>query len=340
METVSSSTRIARAPRFEITMAGHNVTAALTPYLLSATYTDYVEGQSDTLEIAVEDTDGRFRTTWYPTQGDALQLKLGYQDTTLLDCGGFEIDEIELEGPPDTVSIRAVSAGVLRPQRTHMGRAYESTTLATIARQVAVRLKLSLVGTIEAIPIRRVTQINESDLTFLHRLAGEYGYAFSVKGTRLVFAKRAELRAAKVVLTLSRSDLARYRLRDKIMGVVHEAQASYHDPKTKRLRHYKLRDTSRAAASADKVKVVTRAESDEQARAQASSALAEANIEATALTLTVEGDPRLMAGVNFTLTDMGKLSGTYHVVMSRHTIGRSDGYTTEIEAKRVGASNA
>lgn len=55
------------------------------------------------------------------------------------------------------------------------------------------------------------------------------------------------------------------------MGVVREAQVSYHDAKTKRLKHYKVQDTDRAgkgSVSEDRLKLNVRVESEEQAKAK------------------------------------------------------------------------
>lgn len=321
-------------PVFHLSMNGRDVTADLTPFLLSVSYTDFVEGEADTLDIRLEDVDGRFRDKWYPTKGQTVDFKFGYEGEPLKAVGAFEIDEIEGEGPPDIVVIRAIAAGVKHTYRTHQGKAYDNTTLAAIAQQVARRLKLKLVGKIEPIKITRVTQIHENDLTFMHRLAGEYGYAFSIKGTKMVFFKRAELRQCKPILVIDRTDLTRYHIRDKIMDVAKSAQVSYHDPKTKRLKHYKVQDTSRATSDYE-VKVNVRAESEAQAKTKAKAALEKANEDATQLELTMFGNPKAVAGINFDLTGMGRFGGTYHVVKSRHDIERSGGYRTEVEAKRI-----
>ncbi|TCP09234.1 hypothetical protein EV683_1294 [Crenobacter luteus] len=321
-------------PVFQIEMAGRQVTADLTPFILRVSYSDYEEDQSDTIDVTVEDTDGRFRGAWYPTMGDRVRLKMGYAGQPLLDCGEFEIDEIELAGPPDTVTIRALAAGVSRPQRTHQGRAYDNTTLAAIAQRVAKRLKLSVVGKIEPIKITRVSQIHENDLTFMRRVAADYGYAFSVKGSQMVFYKLAELHQAKAVTVIRRTDMTRYSYRDKLKGVVKQATVTYLNPKTKRKVSHTVRDT-RMTASSDTLKLNSRVESEEQAKAKAEAAIARQNLEGTVATLQLPGNPKLVAGVNFTMADMGALSGDYHVVMSRHEIERGGGYYTEVEAKRV-----
>lgn len=322
-------------PVFKIKMGGNDVTAVLTPFLESVTYTDYQEGEADTIDIVVDDTDGRFRGPWYPKEGQTLELEFGYAGQPLCKPNVFEIDEIECQGPPDTVTIKAIATGVKHAYRTHQGKAYDNTTLAAIAQKVARRLKLELVGKIEPIQITRVTQIHENDLTFMNRLAGEYGYAFSIKGSKMVFCKRADLQGSKPALTFKRTDLTRYHIRDKIMLVAKTAQVSYHDTKTKRLNHYKVQDTSRATSEYE-IKVNVRAESETQAKVKAEAALERENENATQLEITVFGNPKLVAGINFELADMGKLGGIYHVVKSRHcAVNAPGGYTTEGEAKRV-----
>lgn len=343
MEALTGAAAPVASPAFTLVMNGRDVTADLSPYLVSVRYTDFVEGEADTLDVRLEDVAGKFRSAWYPVKGDTLALHYGYSGKALRSAGSFEIDEIEGEGPPDVVTIRAIAAGVKHPYRTHVGKAYDNTTLAAIAQRIARRLKLRLVGPVESIPIRRVTQIHENDLTFFRRLADEYGYAFSIKGQNLVCVKRSVLRAAPATITLAPGDCSSVRWRDKIMGVVTESTVSYHDAKTKRLQHYKVQDTERAKSgesSADQVKLNRRAESAGQARAQAQAALEAANIEATQMELTLFGDPRLVAGINFNLVGMGRLSGVYHIVRTRHDIERSRGYTTDVEAKRVKPSGA
>ncbi len=326
-------------PIVRLIMAGREVTADLSPYLLSVNYTDFAEGEADTLEIGLEDAEGKFRGAWYPVKGDVMHFHFGYAGAELKYPGAFEIDEISGSGPPDVVTIRAIAAGVNKTYRTNEDKAYENTTLAAIAQRVARRHQLELLGTIEPIPIRRTTQIHEHDLSFLHRLAGEYGYAFKIKDGRMIFHKRAEAHRREPILALARGELVRYSIKDKIMGVVNEARVSYHDAKTKELKHHTAQDVDRTdrpdAASEDVLKLNVRAESGEQARVKAEAALESANIEATQLELTLFGNPRLVAGINFYLEDMGRFGGTYHVVRSAHVIECSGGYRTDISAKRV-----
>lgn len=321
-------------PAFELRMAGKNVTADLSPWVEGITYEDHEEGEADTVEIMLDNSDLRFIDAWYPTKGDTLALKIGYDGQPLLDCGLFEIDKISAGGPPDVVTLHGIAAGIKEPRRTRNAMAYEATSLKGIAEAVAKRAKLKLVGTVEAIPIRRVTQIHESDLEFLRRVADEYGYAFSVKGTQLVFFKRAELVAGASVLTIDRADIRPWSAEDTIMGVVGEAVVSYHDPKTKALKKATAKDPGRAVGG-DTLKVNVRAETPEQAQAKARAASEAANREATQFDGTVYGNPAIVAGINVTLTGFGALSGNYHIHESTHSMGRSEGYKTQFKARKV-----
>lgn len=323
-----------------VEIADRDITADLMPFLISLVYSDKVEGESDSLDISLENTDQRWLNGWYPQKGDRLRCEIRPNDgSPALRPNDFEIDEIRFDGPPDVLTLRGIGAGVSKPQRTKQGRAYEDTTLAAIAQAVAIRLRLQLVGEIEPIRIHRVTQIYENDLAFLKRLAAEYGYAFSVKGSKLVFYKHASLRSASSVLTLSRSDLSRFSGTDKLMDVVSNATVSYHDAKSKRLRHQTVRDTSHKA-SADSAKLNVRAESDEQAAIKAQAQIDAASLDATVLTASTPGNTMLLAGINITLTDLGKLGGVWHVISATHRVDRGGGHDTDIECKRVRLADA
>lgn len=328
-------TAVAKVPHpvFVLSYEQKNITSDITPYVRSVTYTDYLSGQSDELEVELEDADGRWVRHWYPGKGDTLSLKIGYEAAPLLPCGAFEIDEIEFAQPPATVSIRGLATGVKKSVRTRVGRAYENTTLAAIAQRIAKRNKLTLTGKIRDIRIDRVTQYKERDIELLTRLAMEYGHAFKIVGRKLVFTDIADLRSGKSVATLKATDLIAIRLRDKIKDIYRNAKVTYHDPKTKKLVVSEVKDDR--VASGDTLKLSGRSASKATAEAKGRAALDEANQQQTAGSLTLQGNPKLVAGVTFDLADCGKLSGKYLIESARHHLDRGGGYVTELEVKRV-----
>ncbi|HSA05719.1 MAG TPA: hypothetical protein P5556_00910 [Candidatus Gastranaerophilales bacterium] len=82
-------------PVFKIEYENLNITAKISPYVLSVEYTDFEHGQSDEIQIQLEDSNKLWQGSWYPSKGDTLSLQIGYEGSKLLNCGSFEIDEIE-----------------------------------------------------------------------------------------------------------------------------------------------------------------------------------------------------------------------------------------------------
>ena len=328
-------------PDFTLSYENKDITGDIAPYLISFVYTDYLEGQSDELQVEFEDVDGRWLRGWYPEQGDALALSLGDQFTGLVDLGSFEIAEIEYNHPPSTVSLKALSAGITKASRTLKGRAYENTTLAEIVRQVAGRLKLQPDGQVKDIKIKRVTQYQERDIEFLSRLAKEYGHTFKVVGDKLVFADNSTLKEREAVVVLSPEDMTRIRLRDLIKGVPTQVEMRGYDPKTKKTvsatrKTKSLRPKSKRGHTGDTLKIVpNKGESQTQLNARADAALADAQDDQCAGTITLFGNALLVAGQTVRLKNMGKFSGKYLVKQARHEYRSNSGYTTELEIKMI-----
>ena len=318
-----------------------DITADIKPYLMSVSYTDYLGGQSDELQIEVEDVDGRWLRSWYPDQGDSLSLEIGDQFTGMVKMGSFELAEIEYQHPPSVVRLKALATGVTRSNRTLKPKVYRDTTLAKIVRQVAARLKLSVTGTAADIKIDHVTQYQERDVEFLARLAREYGHTFKIVNRTLVFHSNVELAKQEPVTELLPADIKTLRLRDLIKGVPEEAVVTGYDARRKQVRQQRRRNTplragSKRAATTDTLKIVAnRGESDQQLAARADAALNDAKQSQVAGSITLVGHAKLVAGQVVRLKGYGKLSGKYLVKQSRHDIRRTAGYVTTLEVRMV-----
>jgi uncharacterized protein len=335
METLSK-------PTATVVYEGKDITADIFKYMLSLSYTDKVEGESDELEIQLEDTQDLWKGAWYPTKGDTLKVSIGYEGSATVDCGTFEIDEIELSGPPDTVSIRALAAGIKKAVRSKNSKAYEGQTLKQIAEAIASKHGFSVTGTIQNIKFTRITQNQEHDLSFLKRLSAEYGHAFSVRDKQLVFTVIYDLEKGKPVLEIDRTDLLSYSIKDKTSQTYRTAVVKYHNPTNKQVVEYKTTGHENAGGSYepetadDELIIHTKAEDLNQAEAKAKAALWRANSKQQEGNLSMQGNPIVLAGNNIELTGLGILSGKYHIMESRHTLDKSSGYLTDIQVKRVG----
>lgn len=336
-------TRAAPSPQFTLIMAGRDVTRDLAAHVLSIHYTDYLSGQSDELEITLDDADGRFASHWYPTQGDSVRLELGYEGGAMLPCGEFAIDEMELSAPPSVVRIRALATGIERAVRTRHGRGFENTTLDRIAAHIARRQKLELVGHIAPIAIDHVTQYQQRDLEFLTQLAHQWGYAFKITGRKLVFSKLAQLAAQPSAFTLAAHDVASVRITEKVRHVPQRVEVHSHNPRSARVVSHHLStpsaDTPSAATSADTLKLHTRAATAAAASQQAAAALQAVRLQQTALTLVTAGRADAVAGSVLRLDGFGVFAGEYLMSEVRHTLDRASGWTCEISAQRLRRSS-
>jgi phage protein D len=330
--------------RFVLTYQQRNITHNVSQHLLSLSYTDFLTGQADSLEVELEDTEGKWRDQWYPGHGDSLTLSIGWQGEPLRALARFEIDEVELNCPPSTITIHGLATGIKAALRTNEHHAYENTTLDAVAKQIATRQGLELIGSIEPIKLDRLTQ-QESDLLFLRNLAAEYDYAFKVTGNRMVFHAISELAKGAPVATLVLKDLSKVNLRDQIKSVPQAVEVKHKDPAQKQLIAYKIENSetnavpsslSKVTTSGDTKKSRKRSASAEESKAKAKAELAKANRERTTGSWGAMGRPNLVSGNVVTLVAAGKLGGNYLIMSSQHRITRN-GYTVDKSVCRVSA---
>lgn len=321
-----------RKPVFFIEYEQKDITAYISPFVLSVTYTDHEHGKSDEIDIQIEDAH-LWKSSWYPAKGDILTLKIGYEGEPLLPCGSFEIDELEFNGPPDTLNLRGIGTNITKALRQKNTQSYENMTLKQIAQQIAEKHGFTLVGEVKDIRIKRITQKEERDLSFLKRIAEDYGYVFKIVDNRLVFYEVAALESANTVYMIDRKDMISYTLRDKTHELYKACTVSYFDPKTKQL--YTHTEQAEGIVKGDILKLTERCENKQQAIEKAKAALARKNGLQTEGTITVIGTPKLVAGSNIEIIGFYSLNGKYHIQTSRHIIDRFGGYRTEIEVKRV-----
>lgn len=321
---------------------GKDISEEISKFVTSVSYTDNTEGQSDEIEINLEDVDANWRNDWYPDKGAELTLSMGYNGI-FMDCGVFQIDQIKLSGPPDVVSLQALGAGIKGTLRTKTSVAHENKTIKQIADAVAKKNGLTVQGTIAPIVIERVTQNNETDLAFLNRLSTEYGYIFSIRGNKLTFTSIYEIENLAPVVTIDRTDLKSYDILDKTLQTYTSATVKYHNPANKKVSEYKIETRNNAdtvpfkfIVPSDELNVKVKAENNQQAEAKAKAALYRKNSLQQEGTISVQGNPYLVAGNNFSLTGMGKISGVFHIMKATHTVVRGAGWVAVLDIKRVG----
>ncbi|EFR3656907.1 phage protein D [Salmonella enterica] len=331
-------------PAYRLVYNQKDITHDVSVYVTSITYTDKLSGESDEIQVDLEDSEGRWRDAWYPGKGDTLTLYMGCAGENLREFGTFSVDEIELSGPPDSVSLRGLATSVTAALRTKNSRGFENTTLAAIAQRIAGKHHLQLQGQIEPLTLDRVTQYDETDLAFLKRLAGDYGYMVKVTHTHIIFSSLDALREAAPVFTFTRRDISRYSVRDTINRIYKGAKHRSQNSRTKQVVTYQAdggeSTTTVSAAtrghstSADTLTLSGRTGNQGTAARRTRAALNLKNQYQKVATLSMEGNVRLRAGHNVTLTGFGASDGKWLTGSVRHSMTRSGGYIMDVEVVR------
>ncbi len=328
-----------RAPEWVVSIQGVDITTDISAMVRVIEYVDRIDSMSGEVEIEIEDHTKRWQAQWYPALGDQTELQIGYHGEALLMCGDFQIDDVELEGPPDVMRVRCLASYVTAAMRTTNTIGYENQSLEQIAATIAAKYGLELVsapvGDEGEVEFARITQRRETDLEFLKRLAREHDYIFTVRGPQLIFYPRVLLDAAAPAATIMRSDTERFYFRNRTRRIYGGAQVSYFDPDAKQL-ITQLVVAPAAVRSADNLKIVTRVENGTQAFVKANAAMHIHNMTFVEASIDGPGRPELVAGGNVQVAGWGALDGIYQIETARHRIARASGYTTSIAARRVG----
>lgn len=322
-------------PIYELTIAGKNITEDVSPFVSSVEYIDRLEDGSDEVSLVFDDIAGLWHSDWYPQQGDKLTLKIGYAGA-MMDCGLFEIDEIELRGAPDTLTVKALASAVMSEMRTQNSVAYENQTMRQIAQNIATKHGLRLTGDtskLQDITVDRRTQNDETDLSFLANLAKEFGFIFSSRGDQLVFLNPEELENRDPVLLFHRENVSNYSFRDRTSETFQSAEISRRDVRTNQVQKWRI-ETSGNTTKKDTLIVGGRVENSSQAEAKAKGAMRCANKDKLTGNFTTDGIPLLVSGVNIELYGFGSFSGKWTVKESSHKISVDSGYTTAVSIRK------
>jgi phage protein D len=316
----------------------NNITVKITPYLSQVTYTDHEEEATDEIQLTLDNTSGVWFEDWYPTSGDTLQLYIGYEDRQI-DTGLFEVDDITLTGPPDQITVKAISAGISKALRTRNNKAFEEQSLKQIALFFCHKHGFTLIdgsNKLSQIWLDRKTQENKTDLAFLSDLAKEYGFMFTVKGLKMVFISYYDLENVASVTEIDKTQISSYDLNEKTFDTYAQAEIRQRNPKKGKLIIVNNTYDGWGTTVKEKLIVSGSVSTASQAEAKVKGGLWGKNKYKQSGNIIIPGDPLMVAGNNFDLTGFGAASGKYHIPTSTHTIDSNGGYTTSLEIRKTG----
>ena len=198
-----------KTPAFRIVIEGKDATQTLDKRLLGMTLTDNRGFEADQLDLELDDADG---LVIMPRRGAVISLALGWKGEPLYSKGKFTVDEIEHSGSPDRLTIRARSADFRETLNVRREKSWHKTTVGDVVKDIAARhsLKVAIGNDVAAMALDHLDQTNESDASFLMKLARQYGAIASVKDGNLLFIRQGQGRTASgkplPVVTITRKD--------------------------------------------------------------------------------------------------------------------------------------
>ena len=320
-------------PAAQLTVGGVDLTAKIGDRLQSLTIVDNSGEESDTLEIRLDDRGNIIES---PRHGVALSVSIGFVGQALFYVGKFTVDEVEPEGPPDILTIRAKAADMREGLKSQRSRSFSDTTVGGIVGQIAGEhgLTPAVAAELASIAIAHRDQTNESDLHFLTRLGRDFGAVAAPKDGRLVFAPQSTgLSASGQTLdgvALDRRDLTSWR------GVV--ADREKHGSVRARYRDMGAARTKFATAgSGEPVKTLRPMHRDQAAaQAAAEAALARATRATNGVELVMPGRPTILAQTPLTVTGLRpELSGDWIADRVEHRLDfEGGGFVTTVNGSR------
>lgn len=181
----NSLTEAVKSPAFSITMGG-SVLTQLDERIVSLSLTDNRGFEADQLTISVDDADGLVAL---PRRGAELAVSIGWLGEPLIYEGLYTVDEVSHGGPPDVINITARSADFRDEFNVKREVSWHDVTVERVVSAIARRyeLKAQISEQLMSIEIDHADQTQESDMSFLTRMAEMLGAITTIKNASLLF---------------------------------------------------------------------------------------------------------------------------------------------------------
>lgn len=246
-----------RKTRLVLTYNDTDITHDISNFIESFSFTERAKnGESDDLNITVENTTGIWSNGWFPERGATLTAQIITEnwnqpnDYYMLDCGSFEIDDLTDSGPTSTFTIGALSVGITSSIRGEShSKAWENFKLSGLVNEIAERHRFSVFFDSDYDPvIDRFDQKNESDLEFLLKVAEYIGVNIRLSHGKIIVYQERLYDAKEVSLTLSKNadGFISHSFRASSADIYSACQVQFLDSKTGKLVTYQYTPDGRS----------------------------------------------------------------------------------------------
>ncbi|MCI9388381.1 MAG: hypothetical protein HFH54_01685 [Lachnospiraceae bacterium] len=304
---------------------------SLKNYLESVTYTDIASGESDQLDIVLQNIDMGWLGKKYPKKGDRVDGTITFVnwDSILdkkLDCGAFVLDDVKFSGGPLTANFGCIASPIDSSFNTReRTKTYKDVTIGEIAQEIADKYDLELKCSDADIRVGIIEQSQKTDSAFLYDLCGTYGLSMKVYKKAIVIYDQTVMEEKKPVAKLTRESFIddKWDYTDALIGVYTGARISYKPGDGSEEISVYVGEKDEEAKDARVLHVNETADSVSDAYFKAAVAVNKSNQEATKLSGDIWPDIKICAGVTVKVTGFGKPDGKYFVDKCVTEIGGS-----------------
>ena len=154
--------------------------------IIDVTVDDKRGFEADELTITLSDYDGALAI---PSTDSMVKVWLGYVETGVVYKGEYKITGFEHSGAPDQLRISAVAADMAAGLTEQQEKTWSKTTVGAIVETIAKKHSYTpkVHKDLAKISIDHMTQTNESDASFLMRLADQNDAIATIKQQHMLF---------------------------------------------------------------------------------------------------------------------------------------------------------
>ena len=322
---------MARVPAVQVLAGGNDITAGLGDVLISVTVDDAEGQKSDKMTIVIDNKDERILP---PGRGEKLTVLMGYKND-LQDMGTFVVDKIKTSLWPRKYTITANSADFEKGNSKGMkpNKSWENQPLETIMNDVAGMMHVSLEMSPELGPltVRYEAMTEESPAHFAQRLANQHRAVLKVNSGKMIFLTKKEASEQQPQKVIRLQDLTGVNADVSDRSGFGAVVASYISDENSQRIEVRVETGSdgpdleirHAAATEEEAKATATGKKDEQERQRGS------------LSIDMEGDPSIMAGVRLQLMGVqSDVDGAWVCKTAQHKYQRGPSYKTSATADK------
>lgn len=344
-----------------LTVSGANITDDIQERFISCTYTDVEDGGADDFEITLMDDDNKVIGTWLKTEVESragqnkdktakitlnptiTQENLNGDGKTIsLAAGNFEMDEVDMSGPPQEVTIRGTALPFTTGTRNvKRSLAWEEISLLNVARKIAKNGGYNVLYlTDKTVEYKRKEQVDQTDIEFLQGLCTAAALSLKINNGTIIIFDQKDYEAKTAVRKIKRGDgsYESYTFKTSLSDTFYSCcHVTYTDGTTGK--KYEAKYTPDGYTyDEDTVLEVSneRVNSNDEAKQLAIAKLREANKGEETATFTIAGgDVTLVAGLTVETEGWGGYDGKYIIEEGKHTISKKGGYKLKISLRKV-----